>query len=484
MKYTKTLVAFALLCGMFSSASAKTWFIGPLRTYTAPSKVMSLVANGDTVLIDAGTYSGDVGEWTRNNLVIRAAGGRAHLDANGKIAQSKGIWVVSGNNTYIEGIEFSGATISAALGNNGAGIRQQGNNLTLRNCFFHDNQDGILGGGDTTSDVDFEACEFASNGAGDGYSHNIYITHVHSFTLKFCYVHEAKVGHNVKSRAWNNYILYNRIIDAETGTASYDIDLPNGGRSIILGNSIMKGPLAQNHQLIRYGEEGLTNPDSELFVINNTLLTELGSTTFIAVAPGAAPAKVINNLFAGAGAMVAGSADTLTNVHSTDTSYFHFKDVRQHDYHLTPLSPTLLGTASLGATKGFGLAPVQQYEHPLDSSVRAEVIPSIGAYKSATGAEVASAVAKVTEVMNYPNPFCKAAVIQLPMADRTAWTSMDRLDAYDAAGRLVQSRLVNTLSGLVVFERGALASGIYYYSLHNAHNLYRGRLVISSDAQK
>ncbi len=481
MTYTKSLVLFALLCSVFSSASAKTWLIGPTRIYTAPSKVMSLVANGDTVLIDAGTYSGDVGEWTRNNLVIRTVGGRAHLDANGKIAQSKGIWVVSGNNTNIEGIEFSGATISVALGNNGAGIRQQGNNLTLRNCFFHDNQDGILGGGDTTSDVDIEACEFASNGAGDGYSHNMYITHVHSFTLKFCYVHEAKVGHNVKSRAWNNYILYNKITDGETGTASYDIDLPNGGRSIVLGNSIMKGPLAQNHQLIRYGEEGLTNPDSELFVINNTMLTELGSTTFVTVAAGAASAKVINNLLAGAGVIVAGSADTITNVHSADTSYFKFKDVRQYDYHLTLLSPALPGTVNLGATKGFGLTPIEQYEHLLDSAARAEVTPTIGAYRSVTGSAVASTATRATEVMNFPNPFSRVTVIQLPTTDRT---EVDKVDVYDVAGQVVQSQMANASSGQILFDRNALASGVYFYSILSAHKLYQGRFMISSEAQR
>ena len=39
----------------------------------------------------------------------------------------------------------------------------------------------------------------------------------------------------MKSRADVNYILYNRIREDATGTASYDIDLPNGGAEIFAG---------------------------------------------------------------------------------------------------------------------------------------------------------------------------------------------------------------------------------------------------------
>src|SRR5947207_12487138 len=122
---------------------AKLYQVGPSRTYTAPSKVMNLVSDGDTIDIDAGPYSGDVGTWTKNDLVIRGIGGMAHVDAAGKNAQGKAIWVITGKNTYIENVEFSGCTVPD---HNGAGIRQEGDNLELRHCFFHDNEDGVLTG--------------------------------------------------------------------------------------------------------------------------------------------------------------------------------------------------------------------------------------------------------------------------------------------------------------------------------------------------
>ena len=48
---------------------------------------------------------------------------------------------------------------------NGAGIRLEGHGLVVRNCYFHDNEDGILtdGGGD----VDFiEGSEFREQRRG------------------------------------------------------------------------------------------------------------------------------------------------------------------------------------------------------------------------------------------------------------------------------------------------------------------------------
>jgi hypothetical protein len=83
----------------------------------------------------------------------------------------------------------------------------------------------------------------------------LYIRNVKRFTLQFSYSHLASVGHLVKSRAATNYILYNRLTD-ETGTASYELDLPNGGLSYIIGNIIRQSPNTQNSTVASYLEEG------------------------------------------------------------------------------------------------------------------------------------------------------------------------------------------------------------------------------------
>src|SRR5262249_25776053 len=144
-----------------------------------------------------------------------------------------------GSNTTIENIELSGAVDSSA---NGAGIRFEGTNLTIRNCYFHDNQDGILTAQSGLGNIVIEYSEFAYNGAGDGRSHNMYIAHADSFTLRYSYSHHSNIGHLVKSRALVNYILYNRLSSEATGTTSYELDLPDGGTSYVIGNVIEQGP--------------------------------------------------------------------------------------------------------------------------------------------------------------------------------------------------------------------------------------------------
>jgi hypothetical protein len=53
---------------------------------------------------------------------------------------------------------------------NGAALRLEGTNFTLRNSFLHDNENGILSGANTNSDVLIEYTEFGHNGFGDGYT--------------------------------------------------------------------------------------------------------------------------------------------------------------------------------------------------------------------------------------------------------------------------------------------------------------------------
>jgi len=88
-------------------------------------------------------------------------GGRPKLDAGGVSAEGKAIWVIRNPSTTIENIEFANATVPD---NNGAGIRHESGNLAVRDCYFNHNQDGILTGADSTSDVDIENTEFAFSG--------------------------------------------------------------------------------------------------------------------------------------------------------------------------------------------------------------------------------------------------------------------------------------------------------------------------------
>jgi hypothetical protein len=369
-------VGLGLLVVAAGPARAATRSVGPGKTYATPCAAIAAAQDGDVIEIDAaGIYAGDVCAIARSNLTLRGVNGRAHVDAAGKAFGGKGTWVIQGANTTVENVELSGAAVADK---NGAGIRQEGAGLTVRNCFFHDNEDGILSGG--AGEIVIEGSEFAHNGNGDGYSHNMYIGHENKFTLRGSYSHHSKIGHLVKSRAQENHILYNRLMDEADGTSSYAIDLPNGGTSYVIGNLIQQGPMTDNATILAYGEEGTTNPKADLYVVNNTLVNDRGSGTFLQLATTAMPAVVRNNVFVGGGTLTnQASASLATNFTTGDPMLV---DRAGFDYHLKAGSPCVDAGGPPGAAGAMSLAPLFQYVHPAQTQARATVGPiDIGAYE-------------------------------------------------------------------------------------------------------
>ena len=341
-----------------SCASGAILHVGPSQQYATPCRAIAAASAGDNIEIDAsGSYKGDVCGWTTNDLTIVGVNGRPEIDAAGRNAGGKAIWVISGNNTTVENIEFTGAAVPD---HNGAAIRQEGVNLTVRGCYIHANQEGILAGDSPTSQILIETTEFADNGYRDGQSHNIYVNHVAQFTLKFSYSHDAISGHLVKSRALQNFILYNRL-SGESGTSSYELDLPNGGRSYVIGNVLEQGPRTENSAIVAYGEEGVTNPNSELFFVNNTVVNNRFNGTFIKIGTGAAPVLVQNNIFSGPGLLIDQPNARLS--HNLASGAL-FVDAGNYDYHLKPDSPARHFGATPGTVNGYSLRPVYQYVHP------------------------------------------------------------------------------------------------------------------------
>ena len=383
-RYLNSLI---LLCAMdvclcVPSARGNTLQVGPGKPYATPCAAIAAAAAGDEIDIDSsGTYTGDVCAWSTDSLTLVGVGtGRAVIDAGGNNSQGKGIWVISGNNTTVENIEFTGATVPD---DNGVGIRAQGNNLTIRNCYFHDNQEGILtDGGNSTILIEFT--EFYHNGFGDGFTHNVYIGNITKLIFRYNYSHDAVIGHLLKSRAAENDIYYNRLTDESAGTASYEIDLPNGGLSYIIGNLIEKGPNAQNNALVSYQEEGVAsgNPDHELFVVNNTMVNDYSnSATFVVVDSSVQVAAVIeNNIFQGAGTITTqGSAVKTTNFSGNAM----LTSPSTYDYHLLAGSPAVDTGTTPGQGAGVSLTPVWQYVPNLcaEGRIIAGKAIDVGAYE-------------------------------------------------------------------------------------------------------
>jgi hypothetical protein len=376
---------FALLSTTVPLISAATLHAGPGKQYAAPCAAIAEAHDGDRIEIEGGLYRGDVCAFSQNNLTIAGVNGRPHLDAAGKIALEKGIWVASGNDLTVDNVEFSGAV---SVDHNGAGIRAAGVNWTVRNCYFHDNEDGILESNIAGSKVLIEHSEFARNGYGDGQAHNFYIGHCAQLIFRFNYTHDSIEGHLVKTRAGVNYILYNRIT-GETGTGSYEINIPNGGTSYVIGNMIEQGPDSHNAAILDYLSEGPSpnNPETGLYVINNTFVNHRDSGVFIQT-KSATPTVIKNNIFRGPGTLTNQAGAVLSNNFTGDPT---FVDEARYDYRLKAGSPAI----DAGATPGtavdpagiinHSLTPAFQYVHPAKGAPRRVVGAAIdiGAYEYA-----------------------------------------------------------------------------------------------------
>jgi hypothetical protein len=371
-------------------ASAATLSVGPGKTYATPCKAFAAAKSGDVVEITGNTtYSGDVCAIYTSNLTIRGVNGRPKIDAAGKYAMSKGIWVVEGNDIVVDNVEMYGAKVPDK---NGAALRLEGTNFTLRNSFIHDNEDGILSNANTASNILIEYTEFGHNGYGDGQSHNLYIGNNASLTFRYNYSHDANVGHNLKSRAKVNTIVYNRFSSTppgQTGSTaagkpSYEIDIPNAGTSYVIGNVIEQPANNSNSSMLAYGEEGASNPGKDLYVVNNTFLNDDSSHgTFLFIGSTVTtPALLQNNIFAGTGTLsTQASAIQKTNYRAVAPGF-----VNRAAYDLRPLANALVTNAGSdpgSSSAGVPLKPVAQYKH-VASGVARPVMGAldIGAYEA------------------------------------------------------------------------------------------------------
>ncbi|MGA2032871.1 MAG: right-handed parallel beta-helix repeat-containing protein [Thermoguttaceae bacterium] len=377
----------AVFFSLITAAAAATLKVGPQQQFARPSQAIQAARDGDTIEIQAGVYAGDVATIRANHLTIRGVGnGRAKLAAHGRDAGGKAIWVVTGSDLTVENIEFSEARVRDR---NGAGMRPEGKNLTVRNCRFYDCENGILGG---NGEMLFEGCEFEHCGPVDNpATHSLYIgERCTKLVFRHNYSTDVIEGHLLKSRAKESWLLYNRITD-ENGTGSAVADFPNGGVVVVIGNLLHKGARGHNDRVIAYGMEGVKHARNALCVVNNTMVYEHRHANSFFVRVEKSPEGLVpilrNNLCIG--------KVPLTNWPKVEAAgNLLFKTVAEaglanpakYDYHLTADSPCIGKGVPAGKFGDFDLTPTQQYVHPCKGEPRAAGGPlDVGAYQFGGG---------------------------------------------------------------------------------------------------
>jgi hypothetical protein len=327
------------------------------------------------------------------------------------------------------------------------------------------------------SEIRIEHSEFAYNGAGDGFSHNLYINHVKSLVFQYNYTHHPFYGHALKSRALTNIIIYNRITD-EDGDASYEIDIPNGGPCLIMGNIIQQSRFGENNSIISYAREGLTNPGPHnLFFIHNTVVNNKDRGIALNVQSNIDTVLNINNVFAGPMTILTGIPKTYipqsNSVHD-QLDYFSFISKDTYDYHLTSKSPGIDSAMKLKRSYlNYSLVPLKEYLHPLTWKMRFnDDKPDIGAYElqQITGSK------RSQEKFNrfYYNDKTKQFIIDTDYL--MSYSGAIHYTLFTLQGAPIHSENVND-NGVVHLEN--MTPGGYVYTLRIGQNLYSGFIVVS-----
>lgn len=242
--------------------------VGPGQRFTALADAVRASADGDTIRLAAGEYL-ECAVVARNNVTILGSGPDTVLtDVS---CQGKAILVITGAGVTVRDLTLTRARVADG---NGAGIRQEGGNLVVERVRFINNENGILAAGNPQSSLIVRDSYFERNGTcrGGGCSHGIYVGgQTALLRVENSVFRNTREGHHIKSRSVRTEVIGCDIADGDAGTASYLIDISNGGDLVLRDSRLQKGPLADNRGFaVAIAPEGVRYRTREILIENNT----------------------------------------------------------------------------------------------------------------------------------------------------------------------------------------------------------------------
>lgn len=351
MREAPRLLAFVLLSA--ASAAAATYAVGPGQSLSSIGQVpWATLQPGDEVRIHwrpqpyhekwVLTRQGTVGAPIAVRGVPGPQGQRPVIDGANAVtapglnywSEDRGILKIGGSNTppdvmprhlIIDGLEFRGAnsgnSFTSDTGSivsyrlNAAGIfLEKGENITIRNCVFTDNGNGLFvasSDNEPSRDVLIRGNYFHGNSnVGRVFEHNTYTAAlgiVYEYN-RFGPVKPGAGGAALKDRSAGTVIRYNWI---EGGNRQLDLveaedsslirNDPSYRETHVYGNVLIEPDGAGNRQMVHYGGDG-GDPSSYrkgvLYFYNNTLVsTRTDRNTVFRLSTNAERADARNNIF-------------------------------------------------------------------------------------------------------------------------------------------------------------------------------------------
>lgn len=259
------LAALVAACAPPAAAAPPPIRVCPACAVHTLAEALARIHPGGTIVLEAGTYR-EAGVLDADNVTLRAEPGAVLRDA---AAEGKAALVVKGNDTVVTGLECAGIRVEDG---NGACIRLEGRNLTLRHVHFHDSEEGLLAA-DGGGAVVVEDSRFERLGAG-GRAHGVYVNAVDSLTIRrSTFLSGQEEGHEIKSRAARTTIE-DSLVASLDGVDSRLVDVPDGGDLTLRGCVLEKGRNSASGELIGYGLEGMRHGPGRVRLDHTTVVVD------------------------------------------------------------------------------------------------------------------------------------------------------------------------------------------------------------------
>jgi hypothetical protein len=189
---------------------------------------------------------------------------------DGVACQGKAALVLDGRSARVEGIIFQNIRVPDG---NGAGIRLESGDLTVRESLFRNGENGILAANDHEGIIRIENSTFSGLGLcpEDGScSHSIYNSGGAALIVTRSRFERGTGGHYVKSRGARIEVSDSSFDDSQGHATNYMIDLSNGASGTITRNLFVQGADKENYSaFIMVAPEGVEHSSAGLSVTDN-----------------------------------------------------------------------------------------------------------------------------------------------------------------------------------------------------------------------
>jgi hypothetical protein len=208
-------------------------------------KQIAQAKSGAVIVIPAGDY--DLTDVKISRSITLKGDGAVTL-RSASVTEKGILTPLAGVDLTLENLTFHGAR---SWDRNGAGVRHEGRNLTIVNCRFISNEDGILATGDEAGAIVIRNSKFVDNGFGDGQSHAIYVSSGRRIEVEGSTFEGTRIGHHLKSLAGET-IVRDVVFDDARGRGSYAIDASKGGALSVENATFIQAADGENQAIVNY----------------------------------------------------------------------------------------------------------------------------------------------------------------------------------------------------------------------------------------